>query len=97
MQKGEIETNHQCLFPYYISLGWTSYVMQQSYHLGIALESDGEPTGKYSYSEIVDIWLAANATKSSVIGLWWGPDATLSLFAGTGSDLIPVSSMTQAI
>ena len=71
--------------------------MQQSYHLGIALESGGEPTGKYSYSEMVDIWLAANTTKSSVIGLWWGPDATLSLFAGTGSDLIPVSLMKSSL
>ena len=72
--------------------GWASYVVQQAHHLGIALESDGpEPNGKYPLHDMVDIWLAANATKSDVIGLWWGPTPELSLFRGTGSDLIPVS------
>ena len=72
--------------------GWTSYVNQQTKHLDIFLESDGtQPSDGYTYGEIVDIWLAANFTKSDVIGLWWTPDATASLFTGTGSDLTTVS------
>lgn len=71
--------------------GWTSYARQQIKHLGIALEGGGSQTGgsSYTYGEVVDIWNAANATKSDVIGVWWSPDATASpsQFAGSGSDL----------
>lgn len=71
--------------------GWTSYIMAQTYHLGIALESDGpEENGGYSYSQMVQIWKAAKETKSDVIGIWWTPDATLIEFEGTDSELIPV-------
>jgi hypothetical protein len=49
--------------------GWTSYVSAQVYHLQIALEGDGkEPyCNGYSYDQLVEIWHAANATKSNVV------------------------------
>jgi hypothetical protein len=73
--------------------GWTSFVKQQTHHLKIALESDGnEDSGGYSYTEMIDIWSAANATKSAVIGLWFKPDATAALFEGSGSDFMRVRS-----
>jgi hypothetical protein len=72
--------------------GWTSYFKQQSYHLEIALEGDGpEISGGYSYGDMLDIWYAGNATRSSVIGMWWSPEALTSSLAGSGSDLIQVS------
>jgi len=73
--------------------GWSSYAKQQLKHLEIALESDGseENSNGYAYTEMVEIWSAANATKSDLIGLWWSPDATHNLYIGSGSDFIPVS------
>mmetsp|Transcript_34240 Transcript_34240/g.102525 ORF Transcript_34240/g.102525 Transcript_34240/m.102525 type:complete len:928 (-) Transcript_34240:190-2973(-) len=71
--------------------GWTSYIKQQTWHNKIALESDGNETnGGYTYGELVDIWYAANATKSDVIGLWFSPDATFSTFARSDSALTQV-------
>ena len=65
---------------------------QQTEHLDIALESDGgDATGGYTYGEMVDIWNAANATKSDLIGIWWTPDATVTKLSGSGSDLTRVS------
>jgi len=72
--------------------GWSSYVKQQLKHNDVALESNGEDvSGGYSYTSMVEIWNAANATKSDVIGIWWSPDATHNMFRGSGSDLIPVT------
>jgi len=46
-----------------------------TYYLSIALEGDGdEPYCKgYSYSQLTEIWRAANATKSHVMMMWWAP------------------------
>ena len=53
--------------------GWTSFFIQQAHHLEIALKSSGkEPYSEgYSYARAVQIWAAANWTKSDVIGWWW--------------------------
>ena len=65
---------------------------QQTKHLQIALESDGgEASDGYAYSDMVDIWAAANATRSDLIGLWFTPDATANLYRGTESELTMVS------
>jgi len=32
---------------------------------------------------MIEIWRAANATKSYVIVWWWTPDATVEAFRGT--------------
>jgi hypothetical protein len=65
--------------------GWTSFVQQQFYHLDIALKSNGNEPGSngYSYSEMIDIWAAANATKSNVMMEWWTPNALYQTFLGS--------------
>lgn len=56
-------TGHFVDFP----CGWVSYFRQQAHHLGIALESQYEETGEmYTYDNLVQIWLAANRTKSHI-------------------------------
>jgi hypothetical protein len=57
---------------------WESYVIPQAYHLGIAVAGDGVgqgETGGYAYGDLVDALLAANATKSDILILWWTPEA----------------------
>ena len=70
---------------HYFQCGWSSYVKQQLKHLDVALESDGgeEISNGYAYTEMVEIWSAANATKSDLIGRWWSPDATYNLYRGS--------------
>jgi hypothetical protein len=57
--------------------GWTSYVIPQIYHLGIALDTDGREAGSggYTYEEMVQIFYASNYTKSDIISFWWTPEA----------------------
>ena len=38
------------------------------YHLDIALEGDGDQVNKgYSYGHLIELWKAANATKSNLV------------------------------
>jgi len=84
-------TNNAPLNPDY-PCGWTSFVAQQTYHLDIALESNGPEPGSngYSYSSMVQIWAAANATKSNVMMQWWRPDALFDEYLGTDAEFIGV-------
>ena len=61
--------------------GWTTYVRQQAYHLNIGIE----PTG-YTYNQLVEIWAAANATKSDVMGFWWQPEGSFQSYQGTDAE-----------
>jgi uncharacterized membrane protein len=71
--------------------GWNSFIKQQTYHLNIPLESSGpEASGGYSYSQLPQIWAAANATKSDVMMLWWFPDALYTTYLGTDAEFTPV-------
>jgi len=71
--------------------GWDSNMIQQSYHLDIALESNG-PTaeGGYTYGQMTEIWAAANATRSNVIMQWWTPEALYRSFLRTDYEFTPV-------
>jgi hypothetical protein len=73
--------------------GWTSYVTSQTHYLGIAVASSGpEPGSKgYAYDSLVEIWHAANWTKSDVIFYWWTPDALVDLFEGTDAEFTRIS------
>ena len=73
--------------------GWSSFIVQQTHHLDIALESDGRQKGSngYTYSEMVQIWTAANVTDSHVILLWWKPEALYQQYLGTDSEFQSVS------
>lgn len=94
----ERHSNHLVHFatPCLVQCGWSSFFKQQAHHLGIALESDGnEVCGGYTYGEMVDIFSAANATKSNIIGMWWRPDATANSLDGSGSDLMHVCEVLR--
>lgn len=56
--------------------GWTSFVIPQTHHLGIALQSSGNEPGSrgYTYPEMIQILLASNYTKSDIIVFWWTPE-----------------------
>eukprot|EP00934_Nitzschia_sp_Nitz4_P005500 Nitzschia sp. Nitz4//scaffold381_size12975//22//4397//NITZ4_008988-RA/size12975-processed-gene-0.7-mRNA-1//-1//CDS//3329549898//5490//frame0 len=63
-----------------------------SYHLDIALESEGPDINNgYDYSQITQIWDAAAATKSDVMMMWWSPETTYERFQGTDAELTRVS------
>ena len=69
--------------------GWSSFFLQQAYHLNIALKSNGEEPGAngYSYARMVEVWNAANWTKSDIIGWWWRPEALYQQYQGTDFEL----------
>lgn len=73
--------------------GWTSFFIQQAHHLNVGLQSNGDEPGSsgYSYSHMLEIWYAANWTKSDVIGWWWRPEALYQQFQGTDFELQRVS------
>jgi hypothetical protein len=67
----------------------TSFFIQQAHHLNIALKSGGDQPGAngYPYARMVEIWHAANYTKSDIIGFWWRPEALYQQFLGTDFEL----------
>ena len=66
---------------------WSTYAIPQAYHLNIHVESSGpELNGGYPYARMVEIWRAANATKSPVLFYWFQPDSLIQEFAGTDSE-----------
>lgn len=62
--------------------GWQSNIRQVFHHLNIPLKSSGPEaiSGGYSYSQMTEIWAAANATKSNVLMIWWVPEALYMTF-----------------
>lgn len=65
---------------------WSTNVDAQLYWNNIVgLKPDGnmEPNKGYEYSSQVEIWRAANATKSDVIMWWWQPDVLVEEFSST--------------
>lgn len=70
---------------------WTSPARGQIHHLGIALNNDYSVNGgTYSYTQINEIWRAANATKSDVILYWYMPDGLVGSFLGTDAEFTAV-------
>jgi len=82
-------TGHIVDYPF----GWYSYIGPQTYHLEIALESNGEEpnSGGYSYDQMIEIWKAANATKSDVMMIWWQPDVLYQDFLDTEAEFMRVA------
>ena len=78
-------TGHYMDYP----CGWDSFFIQQAYYLDIALQSNGQEPGAhgYSYEKMVQIWYAANWTKSDLIGSWWKPEALYLEFLGTDFEM----------
>jgi hypothetical protein len=61
---------------------WTTYVDNQLHWNKIGLSSAGPeaPNNGYSYAHMVQIWRAANATKSNVFTWFWTPDLLVEEF-----------------
>ena len=78
-------TGHIADFP----CAWGSYLKQQIYHNNIAVSSDGkEPVSfGYSYSQMVEMYAAANATRSNLMIQWWQPEAMYSAYLGTEAEM----------
>ena len=53
----------------------------------IRLKPDGpiQPNGGYDYLSLIEIWRAANQTKSNLLFWWWRPEALVEEFHGTQS------------
>jgi hypothetical protein len=78
-------TGHIADFP----CGWLSFLEQQAHHLDIALRSSGPEPGSrgWSYSQLLELWAAANATKSDIMMQWWSPEPILyQQFLGTDAE-----------
>ncbi|CAB9505284.1 Receptor-type guanylate cyclase gcy [Seminavis robusta] len=65
---------------------WSYNTVQKLVWLDIPLQPI-----QYSYSELLQINLAANATKAHTIGVWFKPDPLNELWVGTDSQLTPVN------
>lgn len=70
---------------------WRSPVPGQLHYLNISLETDWEDGGLYTYTQLTQIWRAANATKSNVIYLWWTPDIMVGSFLESDAEFTSVS------
>ncbi|KAL7569548.1 hypothetical protein ACA910_013917 [Epithemia clementina (nom. ined.)] len=77
-------TGHLADFP----CGWSSAVEQQTHYLNISLRSSGPEPGSrgYTYQQMTDMWLAANATQSNLMMRWWTPEALHQRFVGTKAE-----------
>jgi 7 transmembrane sweet-taste receptor of 3 GCPR len=82
-------TGHIADFPCH----WDSFVVPQLHYLDIALKSSGPegPAEGYPYARLVEMWKAANATRSNLIMYYWTPEALYQQFAGTDAEFIRVS------
>lgn len=67
---------------------WSTFLEGQAYWLDMALKSSGPNhiNGGYNYGEMIQIWNAANATKSHVIMHWFEPDAVVEVFRDTDAE-----------
>ena len=81
------------------SCEWSSHMDQQLYWNNISLSSDGplQPNHGYDYSSMIQIWKAANATKSPVIMWWWKPESLVELFQGTNAEFEQIHLPTPTV
>lgn len=82
-------TGHVADFP----CGWNSYMLPQIYYMDIGLKSTGPegPAGGYPYERLVEMWRAANATKSHLMMQYWSPEPLYQEFLGTDAEFIRVT------
>jgi hypothetical protein len=78
---------------------WSTFVESQAHWNNISLVSDGKysPNGGYSHSEMIQIWSAANATKSDVIMWWFEPNGLVEMFLGTDAEFTKVTLPTPSL
>lgn len=68
---------------------WTTFVTPQAHHLDLPVKSRGPlaPNNAYSYGQLLDIWAAANATRSPILLYWWYPDPTYQFYLGSEAEM----------
>ncbi|CAB9499000.1 Receptor-type guanylate cyclase gcy [Seminavis robusta] len=72
--------------------GWNSYAKQQTHHLNMPFRYAGtEVNGGFKASEALQIWRAANATKSPVFMVWYSPDPFYQSFLGSEAEMTRVN------
>lgn len=81
-----------------VQCDWSTFAISQAHHLGIPVKSSGSLVGGgYAYGDIVDIYKAANFTKSDILIYWWTPEIKVQEFHGTDAEfqrvLLPPPSM----
>jgi hypothetical protein len=61
---------------------WSSFMDSQLYWNSVPLSSSGPelPNGSYTYAQMIQVWKAANATRSHVATWWWSPERKLWLY-----------------
>mmetsp|Transcript_24903 Transcript_24903/g.61262 ORF Transcript_24903/g.61262 Transcript_24903/m.61262 type:complete len:912 (-) Transcript_24903:49-2784(-) len=70
---------------------WSTFLESQAYWNNIALASSGNLVNRgYTYSEMIQIWNAANATKSDVMMWWYEPDALLEQYKSSDAEFTKV-------
>lgn len=80
------------------SCDWTTYASTQMFYNNISLASNGSngPNKSYTYSQMIQIWRAAQATKSNVLMWFYTPEIDMYEFEGTDAEfqrvLFPVPS-----
>lgn len=72
---------------------WTNYAEAQMYWNNISLASRGpiKPNNGYTYSQMFQIYKAANATKSDVFFWWWTPEILDQIFIDSDYELHQVA------
>ena len=71
---------------------WSAYTAAQLYWNDIPLESEtADGKNSYTYSAMLQILDAANATQSPIIIVWWYPDPTMDIYEYVRLSLPPTS------
>mmetsp|Transcript_69426 Transcript_69426/g.103336 ORF Transcript_69426/g.103336 Transcript_69426/m.103336 type:complete len:917 (-) Transcript_69426:138-2888(-) len=80
-----------------VQCDWSTFAIPQAHYLGIPVKGSGTGiAGGYPYARMVEIYNAANYTKSNVLFYWFTPDTTVQEFIGTDAEfqrvLLPPST-----
>eukprot|EP00536_Pseudo-nitzschia_multiseries_P014279 jgi/Psemu1/69037/estExt_Genemark1.C_6820002 len=70
-----------------VQCDWSTFAIPQAYYHGIPVTGSGPGiAGGYPYTSMVEIYQAANYTKSDVLFYWFTPDATMQEYLGTDAE-----------
>ncbi|KAL3930006.1 MAG: hypothetical protein SGBAC_011958 [Bacillariaceae sp.] len=71
---------------------WSTFMDAQTYWNDIPVASSGSATfsSGYTYSQMLQVWDAANATKEDVMMWWYEPDPALEAYRGTDYEFTKV-------
>jgi hypothetical protein len=82
------------LYSAFLLIEKTGPAVTQAHYLNIAVDGDGLENNdlhSYTYSQMMEIWRAANATKSDIMVFWYSPEALLGEFKGTDYEFVRIT------